>query len=622
MCKFTLREKALNELVYLYLKQNALTIRQFATHNLFGLLATGLLVVVVVRAVLIPPYMDEIFTYFTYVQSGSFQPGYAHIDANNHLLNSLVTHLSFLVFGDELWSLRLPNVLAFVLYAYSANKIRLSFSDKAVGNAFAVAILASWYVLSFFSLSRGYGLSLALLLYACYQLIAVTQTPTWSRTAKGICSLVLASSANLTLLPLSIVITFLLTLFHVRHNSPESLIRRILFAASALVLSGIGFGYLYLFSVDLKESGLLYHGRSTGYFEAIFVDLPNELLQTQSGAQWGFGFLVALIVVGVVMGVRYKKFNSPAWILGILAILSLVLPVVFNELMLIPFPQGRTGLHYYILILLPAFLQMQKLSPLLSRALAWSISGILAFLFVTQFQLNYAPCWRDDTVPAEILTFIHTSDRKKDSPPTVAAHGILGKALQHQGYLNEKPTPFRELFEATYYEDFILTNRWNAPDHTENYDTVWHHPVTSVTLLKRNSVLQFHTLADTSLMHLSGSQEFQGLIQRFLRNKVDSPLHLSVHLQSEMLNPPFKLHLIAQVNDESHQVQTKGELEIQKLSRNRNGKMDIQAAITLSAPTQPGSEVEIYLWNPKSQPYHLDRLHIVLREITDARADK
>jgi hypothetical protein len=622
MCKFTLREKALNELVYLYLKLNALNIRQFATHNWFGLLAIGLLVVVVVRAVLIPPYMDEIFTYFTYVQSGSFQPGYAHIDANNHLLNSLVTRLSFLVFGDELWSLRLPNVLAFVLYAYSANKIRLSFSDKAVGNAFAAAIFASWYVLSFFSLSRGYGLSLALLLYACYQLITVTQTPTWSSIAKGICSLVLASSANLTLLPLSIVITFLFILFYVPHNSPLFLIRRILFAASALVLSGIGFRYLYLFSVDLKESGLLYHGQATGYFEAVFIELPNELLQTQSGAEWGFGFLIVLIAFGVVKGVRRRQFNSPAWILGILAILSLVLPVVFNELMQIPFPQGRTGLHYYILILLPAFLQMQKLSPLLSRAVAWSISGILAFLFVTQFQLNYAPCWRDDTVPTEILTCIHASDQKKDWPPTVAAHGILGKSLQHQGYLNEKPTPFRELFEATYCEDFILTNRWHVPDHTDDYDTVWYHPVMSVTLLKRNSLLQFNTLVDTSFINIASPQEFHGLIHVPVKEKIIAPLHLTVQLQSNKLIQPFNLHLIAQVKDESHQVQTKGEAEIQKLTRNSNGKMHIHAAITLSAPTQPGSEVEIYLWNPKSQPYHLDRLRIVLREITDVRADK
>lgn len=607
--------------MYLYLKLYALNIRRFATNNWFNLLATMLFVVVVVRAVLIPPYMDEIFTYFTYVQSGSFQPGFAHIDANNHLLNSLLAHVSYLLLGDELWSLRLPNILAFVVYVYSAHKIRLSFTTKEVGNAFGVAILASWYVLSFFSLSRGYGLSLALLLYACYQLITVTHTPAWSSIAKGIVSLVLASSANLTLLPLSIIITFLFALFYVRQNSPASRIRRIVFVFSTLMLSGIGFGYLYLFSIDLKESGLLYHGQTTGYFEAIFIDLPNELLQTQYGAEWGIGFLITLIAFGVVKGIRQRQFNSSAWILGVLSILTLVLPLVLNAFMQIPLPQGRTGLHYYILILLPAFLQIQQLSLLLSRFVAWIISGTFAFLFVTQFQLSYAPCWRDDTVPTEILTIIHTSDRKQDWPPTVAAHGILGKALQHQGFLNEKPTPFRELFEATYYEDFILTNRWHVPNNTDDYDTVWHQPVTSVTLLKRNKSLNFNNLLDTGFANISSSIEFQGIIQTPLKEKLDSPLILSVHLNSPVLIPPYNLHLIAQIKDENNQVLSKGELEIQKLSRNVDGKLDIRAAITLSAPTQAGSEVEIYLWNPKSQPYNLDRLRIVLKEIKDAEPD-
>lgn len=578
--------------------------------------------VVALRAILMPPYMDEVFTFFTYIESGSFQPGYAHIDANNHLLNSFLAHISFLAFGNEMWSIRLPNVLFFVLYLFAVNKIRLTFRDKVIGNAFALCMLSSMYLLSFFSLSRGYGISLALLTYSCYWFINLTYKPTTRAVYHGIGALILASAANLTLLPFALLFSVLF-LYHFVHPANKlGLSVRFLHLSILVLCIGIGYGYLYHFSLELKVSGLLYHGQQSGYLNALFFELPNEIMQTSSGAEWVCLGIVVLIVFGLFERLRKQQFTSAAWSFNLLALIALLLPLLLNAVWAIPFPQGRTGMQYFVLLLLPVCLNLQESKSLLSRISAWSLSGVMAISFLLQFQLSYAPCWRDDTVPAEILPFIHAAEQENDRPRTVAAHGILGKALQHQGYLNEKPTPFRELFEATYYEDFILTNRWHVPDNTDDYDTVWHHSVTSVTLLKRNSVLQFSTLADTSLMHLSGSQEFQGLIQSPLRKKVESPLHLTVHLQSEMLSPPFKLHLIAQVNDESHQVQTKGELEIQKLSRNSNGKLDIRAAITLSAPTQAGSEVEIYLWNPKSQPYQIDKLRIVLREITNARADK
>ena len=583
--------------------------------------AVTLFLVVALRAILVAPYMDEIFTFFTYIESGSFQPGYAHIDANNHLLNSFLAHVSFLAFGDEMWSIRLPNVLSFLLYLFAVNKIRLSFNDTLMGNAFALCMLSSMYLLSFFSLSRGYGISLALLTYSCYCFINLTYKPTTRSVYHGIGALILASAANLTLLPIALLFSVLFLYHFVRLIKKSSLMVRIVQCTILLIFTGLSYSYLYHFSLELKVSGLLYHGQQSGYLNALFFELPNELMQTSFGAEWVFIGIVALSAFGLFKRLRKQQFTSAACSFSLLALIALALPLLVNDVMAIPFPQGRTGMHYFVLLLLPAFLNLQESKSLLSRISAWGLSGVMVISFLLQVQMSYAPCWRDDTIPTDILTIIHASGQENEWPPTVAAHGILGKALQHQGYLNETPTPFRELYEATYYEDFILTNRWHVLDNAGGYDTIWHQPVTTVTLLKRNSTIQFNTLVDTCFTTISCSEEFQGLIQAPLQEKTDSPLQLIVHLESEGLIPPFNLHLIAQVKDENNQVLTKGELEIQKLSRNAQGILDIHAAVTLSAPTRAGSEVEIYLWNPKSQPHQLDKLHIILREIKDKESD-
>ena len=52
---------------------------------------------IIIRAYSVPIIHDEAATFFYYIQSGIFMPPEAHIDANNHILNSALAHFSYLL---------------------------------------------------------------------------------------------------------------------------------------------------------------------------------------------------------------------------------------------------------------------------------------------------------------------------------------------------------------------------------------------------------------------------------------------------------------------------------------------------------------------------------------------
>src|SRR5690606_2142084 len=82
--------------------------------------------------------------------------------ANNHVLNSLLIKLSVGLFGHHVWSLRLPNVLSFLVYGYSVFFLSRRLSPSPISQFFITAILCGMpYVFDFFSLARGYGLAMA-----------------------------------------------------------------------------------------------------------------------------------------------------------------------------------------------------------------------------------------------------------------------------------------------------------------------------------------------------------------------------------------------------------------------------------------------------------------------------
>ena len=80
--------------------------------------------------------------------------------ANNQLLNTVLMQWSQALFGESELALRLPNVLAFGLYAAGSLALLSTLRRRPAMLLGAALLLADPFLIDFFGLARGYGLSL------------------------------------------------------------------------------------------------------------------------------------------------------------------------------------------------------------------------------------------------------------------------------------------------------------------------------------------------------------------------------------------------------------------------------------------------------------------------------
>jgi hypothetical protein len=127
------------------------------------LLGLGFLGYVGVRAWRLSITFDEAETFLLYIRA----PLLAVLNvatANNHLLNTLLVRFFAAVGGPAEFVLRLPNLLGYSVYLWFSIKLVRTYVPRAFVIPGWLLLNLNPYLLDFFSLCRGYGLSVGLLL--------------------------------------------------------------------------------------------------------------------------------------------------------------------------------------------------------------------------------------------------------------------------------------------------------------------------------------------------------------------------------------------------------------------------------------------------------------------------
>jgi hypothetical protein len=137
-----------------------------------SLLALLLLGYTVVRSAIVSFTIDETGTFIHYVTKGMlYQRTFDQMSANHHLLNVWGMWASMKLFGTSELALRLPNLLAHVLYLYATARIALKASSVPVTIACFLLLNVHPYLLDFFGLARGYGLACGLMMMSLWQVV-------------------------------------------------------------------------------------------------------------------------------------------------------------------------------------------------------------------------------------------------------------------------------------------------------------------------------------------------------------------------------------------------------------------------------------------------------------------
>ena len=141
-----------------------------AWHVVVAAVVSGLATFVVVRAIQVPLTYDEAAAYLRYIASDPLSL-FDFSVATNHLLNTLLTKLFSAAAGSSEAALRLPSLVGYALYVCFSLLILRRLTHRAIAVAGFLLLNLNPYVLDYFALSRGYGLSLGLLAGALFFLL-------------------------------------------------------------------------------------------------------------------------------------------------------------------------------------------------------------------------------------------------------------------------------------------------------------------------------------------------------------------------------------------------------------------------------------------------------------------
>jgi hypothetical protein len=333
-----------------------------------------LLFLVAKEAYIIPVTHDEVNTIDLSQRSVVDIISYTDPVPNNHILNTLLVKMNIAIFGDHLFSARLHNVLSFIFFFLFVVLIgQTLFKESWLRFVFIAMVTLQPYLLDFYSVTRGYGLSITFetisLFYFFNTLLTKSQKSLFYTAIFG----AVGVYANFTLLNFYLPLIFLLAVFSYSAYFKED---RKLFYKSILSLSTVSVVLLslcYLPFARMMETKQFVYWGTNGF---VSDTLKSLIISLRAGTEY-FGWtndqyysiVLFCLVIGFVSTLLLWKHHSDLKIFKY-AISLLLLVVLYNHIQFwlagVPFLNARTALFFIpltcvILCLgLDAFLNFNK----------------------------------------------------------------------------------------------------------------------------------------------------------------------------------------------------------------------------------------------------------------------
>lgn len=395
----------------------------------------GCLIYIIYKAFHLSFTHDESYTYLHYVHQGfmdiiSYKTPYT----NNHILNTVLIKYSEELFGNSEIVLRLPNILAFILYSVFA----ILFLQKKCPNLllpFYLLLTLHPFLLEFFALARGYGLSIGFLMMSVYFISRYLMEPKSGSLIWFNLAAFLAVMSNFSLLNYyaAALIAFNLytyLLLKTRTNDIQSFsffkLNKINFVS--LLISGM---VLYEPLRRLSKIGLLDFGGKNGFLadtvgssiDDLFYEMPAPLF---------LSVLIKAFIVFVCFGILFliiinliKRnsgfFERYAFLVFVnLTLYSIVLITQVQHLLL----GNDYYIHRFALFLYPLFV-LNLIAALdyfyiktgtISLLISYCFAGILFYNFSLNYNLNHFKEWRYDKDTKEVMQKLiaeHTNNPDK-----------------------------------------------------------------------------------------------------------------------------------------------------------------------------------------------------------------
>lgn len=568
------------------------------------------------RGIYLPLMHDEIATFYFYIQSGVVIPPEAHYDANNHVLNSLLSHWSYQVFGSSPLAIRLPNVLAFALFFFSLKGLASRIENAFYRWGFFLSVSMSYFIFEYFSETRGYGISMAFLVAAIYQYMKLTEKGnTWHLVLVGI-FLWLSTCANLTTLVSSIILFGLMTI-HTLITDLKANKKRLIVKLIALILTGLPFLILVGWSFKLKELGLLYYGSLDGFYSVTV----KTLFEVYVGSYQLWMAVLATLIFSTVLGyllyhlLKHKSlldFIKSTNVLGILLVGSVLMINMLAWFMEVNFPEDRAGIYLFIYLSGAFAFAMNALS----KKSKWLNLGAALYLFfpltfIWTLSLRQASFWIDARNSQPIFEMV--KEEKSDFKFPLIVGGYATQELCWY-YMNHQEGGNMGRLHWTNHPGIDANIELISPTRMENplvhqyYDSLYYDPAADLTYFKRKKPLEKQLLLKREFPDLVNSKTDYYTIFNIpadsLHNKT---LYIGVEATLEAEAAPFRSRLVAAVDQTEDPTNLAYEfIQLDWLKKSWTGEKNnlLQGTLIHNVPEE-GEMISFYLWNPDTTTFSI-----------------
>lgn len=451
-------------------------------------------VIVLIRCITVPFAHDEVATFYYYIQSEQFLPFLSHIDANGHFLNSFLGWTGFKLFGSSTLALRLPALFAFCVLGYAVYKHCQSLNSNLAKLILVTAFILSFNMLNFYSLCRGYGLSVSFLVLALYYFFGYLQSSMVRQAHHDFFKFIifsqLALCANLTLVFTLLITTGILILFQIKSKQLFTIKNLILHVLNiALILFWVKYGFY------LQENGALYYGSGNhSYWKTTFESLLDTVfiqhILVYSVVLVAFAVLFIFWCVQLFKH-RLKFLSGSRYGLSFFILIALISSFYFLKLLFnVNYPEDRTGLFFYVLFVLSLVYLLDEFE--LKPFLVFSIFP-LYFLIHFVLTINFSKhAWGFyETMPKEFFEILLSEQKKSPRPITIGGHRVLELFFSFFNYnssekLNHMTPP--EFMSMNC--DYQVTWKKDKPYYDKYYDEISVAKYWNMVLLKRKTEIE------------------------------------------------------------------------------------------------------------------------------------
>lgn len=452
----------------------------------------SLFVYIVFRATTFSFTHDESLSY-SITQGVSYQ----RTTANNHVLNTFLMDWSSRIFGKSELALRLPNVLAFGIYLF-ATFLLLRKKNSWLLFLGASLLCLNPYLLEYFSLARGYGLSLGFMLMSLFFTLSIDfslkrNKQHFSDYFLAILFAALATNANLSMINYFIALLGLFSI-HFLYSTIKGKSRRFTshlpFVFLMLVAATVIFfeaQRLFL----LQERKELYFGEES--IANMFQSIALSSIYTFDYFGWTVHgtkyFVLVSLLLGAILIVWKRDLKSPlnvVWVLLLLILMGLVLEsVIFKS----KYPSGRSALFFVPLFSLYLYFLIEKTVAYFNLK-NWCFIPIFLLLplpiFINFFystSVKFNKDWEFDAKTKEMMAFLKKETKQKNHPSTMANHWLFEPSINYyieSQKINLAPATRNPIDFTT---DYIY--RLEDDSKVDGYEVVLEFPQTQTNLLRR-----------------------------------------------------------------------------------------------------------------------------------------